>query len=267
MRTLGFFTITGLLLAATACGKPKTEDCTNGSDDDGDGAADCADSECAADASCTTADEVCDDGDDNDGDGDVDCDDSDCNGDPACDTAPSSETDCADQVDNDEDGDVDCADSDCAGPGCRVVVMTETGNATVNVDAGTYDGTNDWSLDYYDPSDGGNICVFSFDLGNAEDHTVDCDSCDFAFVMDVTNSRSTTGDCSNAGLTDGILDGYQYGFGYNQDYTYAGNTYPAVMLYFGSDYGWIGYGTYYGASVSFDGTNFDFSHPKAYFYY
>ena len=51
---------------------PPPEICDNGLDDDGDGAADCLDSECPA---CP---EICDNGADDDGDGAADCDDDDC---------------------------------------------------------------------------------------------------------------------------------------------------------------------------------------------
>ncbi len=47
---------------------------------------------------------------DEDGDGDADCADSDCAAEPQCQEAGN----CADFIDNDLDGDVDCADADCA---------------------------------------------------------------------------------------------------------------------------------------------------------
>jgi len=69
--------------------------------------------------------EDCANGTDDDGDGDLDCADSDCHGTEACpedtaDTGLIEEQDCADKIDNDGDGDVDCADSDCADdPACE----------------------------------------------------------------------------------------------------------------------------------------------------
>lgn len=66
------------------CGACPTEICDNGSDDDGDGLADCADL-----IDCARADN-CDDG------------------------TPDVETDCGDFDDNDQDGLTDCQDSDCA---------------------------------------------------------------------------------------------------------------------------------------------------------
>ena len=64
---------------------PDPEVCDDGADNDGDGAVDCDDSDCAGTAACPVdMPEVCDDGADNDGDGAVDCDDSDCEGNAAC---------------------------------------------------------------------------------------------------------------------------------------------------------------------------------------
>ncbi len=74
----GDFTLT------LAC-PPPAEVCTNGTDDDGDGAADCADADCDGLAGCEYGGEAsCADGFDNDGDGLVDCGDGDCAADPAC---------------------------------------------------------------------------------------------------------------------------------------------------------------------------------------
>jgi Zn-dependent metalloprotease len=90
-----------------ACAEP--EDCTDGIDNDLDGAVDCADADCALDLACAEP-EVCDDGIDNDLDGATDCADSDCVTDAAC--IPDEV--CDDGVDNDLDGAVDCDDADCA---------------------------------------------------------------------------------------------------------------------------------------------------------
>ena len=80
------------------------EDCTDGIDNDGNGAVDCDDEACAEECA-----EVCDDGVDNDEDGAIDCADEDCVEDEAC------LENCTDGVDNDLDGAVDCADEDCDG--------------------------------------------------------------------------------------------------------------------------------------------------------
>ncbi|MFH2009853.1 MAG: hypothetical protein ABI333_24880 [bacterium] len=101
--------------------------CSNGADDDGDGDADCADSDCngqvcgpngqtCTGGQCTCpgggTEAACGDGLDNDCDGHVDCADSDCIGVPPCEQPEQS---CTDGIDNDADGDTDCDDSDCAG--------------------------------------------------------------------------------------------------------------------------------------------------------
>jgi hypothetical protein len=88
------------------------EICGNGIDDDGDGRADCLDSDCAQAPSCVDvpAEVDCDDLRDDDGDGRTDCEDPDCAAASEC----TFETHCGDGVDNDLDGATDCDDSDCA---------------------------------------------------------------------------------------------------------------------------------------------------------
>jgi subtilisin-like proprotein convertase family protein len=114
--------------------------CTDGEDNDGDGAIDCADGDCAAVPQCipetnctdgvdndldgqidcadtdcgiTCAAEVdCNNGIDDDGDGFIDCLDVGCNGIDGCEFG--GEVSCVDGIDNDGDGAVDCADSQCA---------------------------------------------------------------------------------------------------------------------------------------------------------
>ncbi|MEZ4398611.1 MAG: M4 family metallopeptidase [Kofleriaceae bacterium] len=87
---------------------------------------------------------VCDDGVDNDGDGAIDCADSDCAGAPAC-QGPTTETVCDDGVDNDGDGAIDCADSDCAGaPACQAGTWTTL--ASSDFEAG-WDGFVDGGAD------------------------------------------------------------------------------------------------------------------------
>jgi hypothetical protein len=89
-----------------------TEDCSNGSDDDGDGTVDCVSGNEDADCPCgpeSTADGNCDDGIDNDGDGLTDAADPDC----------VATEDCSNGSDDDGDGDTDCADLDCLlSPAC-----------------------------------------------------------------------------------------------------------------------------------------------------
>jgi Zn-dependent metalloprotease len=126
IRTFSPYTnVTYKAFAATPPPATETE-CTDGQDNDGDSATDCADSDCAADPACQipTSETSCTDGQDNDQDGDTDCDDGDCAADPAC--QPEPETACADGQDNDGDGSTDCADSDCvADPACQIPT-TET---------------------------------------------------------------------------------------------------------------------------------------------
>lgn len=95
------------------------EVCTDGIDNDGDGAIDCMDNDCSADPICSPpTPEVCDDELDNDQDGMTDCADNvDCQLAANC-QAPVSEI-CTDGIDNDGDSYADCADPDCAGiAGC-----------------------------------------------------------------------------------------------------------------------------------------------------
>jgi len=91
--------------------------CSNGIDDDADGATDCDDSSCAGLWVCTLVREntlaTCVDGTDNDGDGRTDCEDPACIGISAC--AERSDTDCTNALDDDLDGFVDCSDPSCAG--------------------------------------------------------------------------------------------------------------------------------------------------------
>ena len=67
----------GAYTLSVECAALEVEDCTNGSDDDGDGLQDCADADCASDPLCLPA-ETCGNGIDDDGDGAIDCGDSDC---------------------------------------------------------------------------------------------------------------------------------------------------------------------------------------------
>ena len=87
-------------------GPQAAEDCTNGVDDDCDGALDALDADCVGRETCA-------DGRDEDLDGLVDCEDGDCFDSPACKEA------CTGGVDEDLDGLVDCEDEACWGePGC-----------------------------------------------------------------------------------------------------------------------------------------------------
>ncbi len=109
--------------------------CTDNLDNDCDGDADCADSDCAGEV-CGTGDgaicqggdcveQRCDDGIDNDKDGETDCADPDCAGESCgtgtgaiCQNGECVEQQCDDGVDNDGDGQTDCEDPDCTGRSC-----------------------------------------------------------------------------------------------------------------------------------------------------
>lgn len=93
---------------------PPEEDCATEGDEDGDGLADCEDSDCATYATCYESD--CGDQLDQDADGLVDCWDEDCAEASECEA----EGVCDDGVDNDADGANDCGDEDCVGQtGCE----------------------------------------------------------------------------------------------------------------------------------------------------
>jgi hypothetical protein len=94
---------------------------------------------CAGGGGCTpteTTEVTCTDGLDNDCDGAIDCADSDCASDPACGggctpTEPTEMT-CNDGLDNDCDGFVDCADSDCAADPACAPACSPKGASCVN---------------------------------------------------------------------------------------------------------------------------------------
>lgn len=100
------------------------EDCAVAGDEDGDGVADCLDTDCAADPACSSPPSAtegdCTDGLDADSDGALDCADADCAADPACLLAPPPlAEDCTTAADEDGDGQGQCSDTDCAGdPAC-----------------------------------------------------------------------------------------------------------------------------------------------------
>lgn len=89
------------------------EGCTDGIDDDGDGAIDCDDSDCERHVACVTrSDEDCGNLIDDDDDGAADCDDEDCSQAEVCLEPPLE--DCLNRQDDDGDGAMDCSDADCA---------------------------------------------------------------------------------------------------------------------------------------------------------
>lgn len=118
----GSNTVVNPLTITIRCVGPSAEtNCTDATDNDGDGLTDCDDPDCAGDPSCIPVPiESCTDAIDNDADGLTDCDDPDCAADPACMPVPVEI--CNDAIDNDMDGAIDCTDADCAGdPACPAV--------------------------------------------------------------------------------------------------------------------------------------------------
>ncbi|MDP3273966.1 MAG: MopE-related protein [Deltaproteobacteria bacterium] len=121
---------------------PPSEVCDNGRDDDGDGAIDCADPDCAMFPSCgmcipTARAEfgACTNGRDDDCDGLLDCRDPDCAADRACvmcvPTGPeNTDAACGDGRDNDCDGRIDCLDPECAGRAMCACVITGPENCS-----------------------------------------------------------------------------------------------------------------------------------------
>ena len=117
--------------SATCELEASAEVCTDAVDNDGDGLADCEDTDCLA--ACAV--EVCVGGIDEDNDEAVDCADTDCSTVAPC-GAENTEAACADRVDNDGDNALDCLDPDCAGV-CSAGVC---GDGDVNVGEECDDG-------------------------------------------------------------------------------------------------------------------------------
>ena len=92
--------------------------CNDGEDNDANGMSDCLDPNCDGFSSCEFGIELsCSDGIDNDADGAADCLDANCDGQASCEFG--SESSCEDGIDNDADGKTDCADENCsASPSC-----------------------------------------------------------------------------------------------------------------------------------------------------
>ncbi len=149
--------------------------CTDGIDNESDGAIDCADADCYGSPACTT--EVCRNGIDDDGDGFTDCNDTDCVAFTCCLPAETGPVLCANGVDDDLDGKVDCLDRGCASqPNCR-----EGGAAPPSADC--HDGADndgDGLVDCADPDCWTYpLCTFYQPFADA-DHDYDVDMTDFA---------------------------------------------------------------------------------------
>ena len=165
------------------------EDCAATGDEDGDGSADCADSDCAAAPACAATPEDCAATGDEDGDGNADCADSDCAAAPACAATPE---DCATVGDEDGDGDADCADSDCAAAdGCFEVC-----------DDGV-DNNGDDTVDCLDPTCSDAVVCESF----CGDGVVDAgEGCDDGAANSDIDADACRNNCQPAFCGDGVFD-------------------------------------------------------------
>lgn len=194
-------------------------DCADGLDNDGNGAADCDDTAC--DLSCP--EDRCDDGGDDDGDGLTDCDDTDCAASAIC----TEETSCTDGLDDDGDGYTDCDDASCADDaycianacyddslgsavGADVVVASLSGD-DVATDCGY--GGDDAMYSWTAPASGTwtftGVADYTYDYAVVDVSTGDCSSmtslaCDNAYsAYDGSPSVSVTltaGDTVSIGL-------------------------------------------------------------------
>ncbi len=172
------------------------ENCVNGSDDNGDGLADCEDPQCVAHAACIPMREMnCANGVDDDDDGFIDCSDPDCQQSIEC--GATRELSCHDGVDNDSDGFTDCEDDDCA-EACTEVCNDEIDN----------DG--DLLVDCSDPDCAGKAgCpgtteVCSNGVDDDDDGDVDCEDSDCAGRPMCTSVElcNTEADDDNDGLVN-----------------------------------------------------------------
>ena len=115
--------------------------CTDGEDDDTDGAIDCEDQSCWASLMCLFEHD-CNNGIDDDEDGAEDCADDDCAEHPDCYV----ESDCEDGIDDEGDGFTDCEDSDCeftpaCGDVCEGAIPLGCGDVLLDQDPATGSNT------------------------------------------------------------------------------------------------------------------------------
>ena len=165
------------------------EDCAAVGDEDGDGNADCADSDCAAEPACAATPEDCAAPGDEDGDGNADCADSDCAAAPACAATPE---DCATPGDEDGDGDADCADSDCA-----------TADGCFEVCDDGVDNNGDDTVDCLDPTCSDAVVCESF----CGDGVVDAgEGCDDGAANSDIDADACRNNCQPAFCGDGVFD-------------------------------------------------------------
>jgi hypothetical protein len=111
----------------------------------------------------TRGETLCGDGMDNDNDGMADCADSDCNllacglG-CLCQGTTKVETMCTDGLDNDGDSNADCADNNCDNIACGAGCQCSAGLAVENICNDTLDNNNDGGADCLDPACRGQLC-------------------------------------------------------------------------------------------------------------
>ncbi len=163
-------------------------ECTDGADNDMDGAWDCADSQCAGSPDCQGGDADTDADSDSDTDSDTDTDsdsdsDTDADSDADVDTYEGDEAgECDDRADNDQDGAFDCDDTQCAGsPDCQGGDADTDADSDSDTDSDTdtdsdsdsdTDADSDADVDTYEGDEAGE-CDDRAD--NDQDGAFDCD--------------------------------------------------------------------------------------------
>ncbi|HEY3450530.1 MAG TPA: MopE-related protein [Myxococcales bacterium] len=152
----------------------------------------CAPGMWCTDGECTKSVENCSDGKDNDRDGATDCADSDCPGQPCkpsptaftCDAqqqcschgvvSPPPETTCDDHYDDDCDGAIDCDDSDCQDKSCGVGCVCKDLKRTESSCENFTDDDGDGATDCADPDCDGAACTDGCKCANLKKTEVDC---------------------------------------------------------------------------------------------
>jgi hypothetical protein len=246
------------------------EDCDDpGEDDeDDDGEANCDDSECSNHSSCEEETEETDTQDTEDTEDTADTEETDTE-----DTSSGGEIcDDADGNDEDEDGDANCADADCARissncdelQGFIMIIDGITSGTTSFTGSGT-SGWERYDFDYTSflvpkQSD----CHIGFDVaGTPHQAAADCTNCEFAFLMEYSNSTPQNGvecdepynDLHDSDGSPYSVDGNTYGFGYDPAYAYNNDTLRMATYYSVQDGIWVPLTT----DLARTGTGFSFA--------